>query len=323
MIEKSIIKKNLNNTLKEAEFEELPNYYKGKVRENYDIGNKRILISTDRQSAFDVILAEVPFKGQVLNQTSMFWFEKTKDIVKNHLLESPDPNVAVVKKAKVFSIEFVIRAYLTGTTTTSSWWHYENNDRKICGIEMPAGMKKNEKFDKIISTPTTKNFSGGHDKPISRDEIIDQNIISKEKYDFIEKKSFELFKRGEKIANENGLILVDTKYEFGEDENGEIMLVDEIHTPDSSRFWIKDSYKKRISEDKEPESLDKEFLRIFLANKGFIGDGKVPEIPKEKIIEFSQKYIQLYEKVTGQNFILPKTDINVKARIKKNLKKYF
>ena len=324
MISKEFVKENLGNVLKEAYFEELPNYYKGKVRENYDLDDKkRILIATDRQSAFDVILTEVPFKGQVLTEISKFWFEQTKDIIKNHVIDFPDPNVAIVKKAKVLPVEIVIRGYLTGTTTTSAWWHYQNNNRIICGLEMPEGMKKNEKFAEPIITPTTKDFSGGHDVPISREEIISQGIISEEKWEKIEEVAFKLFERGTQIASENGLILVDTKYEMGEDENGEIILVDEVHTPDSSRFWIRDSYEERLNQGEEPESLDKEFLRLFLANNGFTGEGEVPEIPEEKLIEFSLKYIALYEKVTGKEFVPPSLDEPIKERIRKNLSEFF
>jgi len=324
MNKKEIISQNLDHTLKEAFFSELPNYYRGKVRENYDLDDgQRILIATDRQSAFDVILTEVPFKGQVLTEISKFWFEKTVDIVKNHVIEFPDPNVVVVKKVRVLPIEIVVRAYLTGTTTTSSWWHYQNNNRIICGLEMPAGMKKNEAFAAPIITPTTKDFSGGHDMPISVKEIIEQEIVSQETWEKIARISLELFKRGTEIAAQNGLILVDTKYEIGEDEKGEIILVDEIHTPDSSRFWMADSYRDRMQAGKEPESLDKEFLRLFLSEQGFVGEGEIPTIPPEKLIDFSAKYIALYEKVTGKDFIFPDFNLPVKDRIKSNLQEYF
>ena len=312
------IDQQLNFVLKETDFPMLGEKYTGKVRDVYISDDEVFLITTDRQSAFDINLAHVPFKGQILTQTSAFWFENTKDIVQNHVLEMADPNVIVCKKLKVFPVEFVVRGYLTGVTSTSVWTAYANS-KEFCGNVLPDGMVKNQKFDRPILTPSTK--SDEHDENISGKEIIKRGLMTQTQWSFVADKVFKLFKRGTDVAAKNGLILVDTKYEFGYDEKGNIFLVDEIHTPDSSRYWLKDSYLTRFLNDEEPENIDKEFLRLwFKKHCNPYQDEVLPEAPKELIIELSRRYIKLFEMITGLKF---KAEIgDVKERIELNLLYY-
>lgn len=318
MISEEKIKEHISNTLKGTDFNSLGKKYKGKVRDVYAGDDKIFLIATDRQSAFDRNLANIPFKGQVLTQTSSFWFENTKDIVKNHVISVPDPNVVVCKKLKVFPVEFVVRGYLTGVTSTAAWTAYSKGEREFCGNILPEGMKKNQKFETPIITPTTK--SDEHDEKISAKEIIEKGLMSQKDWDYVADKALKLFQRGTKISEEHGLILVDTKYEFGYDENGEIYLIDEIHTPDSSRYWIKESYEERFRNDEEPEYIDKEFLRLwFTKNCDPYNDENLPDAPEELVIELSKKYIQLYEMITGKDFEAEPGDVT--KRIEENLRK--
>ncbi|MFZ2189641.1 MAG: phosphoribosylaminoimidazolesuccinocarboxamide synthase [Candidatus Magasanikiibacteriota bacterium] len=315
---KKIIQNNLSNCLTETNLL-IPNKKIGKVRDSYDLGDKMLLITTDRQSAFDRILASIPFKGQVLNQTSAWWFEQTKHIVPNHVLEIPDPNVTVGKKCTVFPVEFVVRGYITGTTDTSAWVNYSKGVREFCGNTLPEGMKKNQKFSEPIVTPTTK--ADDHDRSITPKEIVSEGLMSQTDWDYVSSKALELFKFGQVTALKNGLILVDTKYEFGKDADGNILLIDEIHTPDSSRYWLANSYEDRFNNDEEPENIDKEFLRIwFVHNCDPYKDTNLPNAPEELVIELSRRYIQLYEMITGLKFEFPSGDIN--QRLNNNLKKY-
>ncbi|MBD3344555.1 MAG: phosphoribosylaminoimidazolesuccinocarboxamide synthase [Chitinivibrionales bacterium] len=317
MIPKEAIKKNLNNCLETTEFLDLPNRRKGKVRDAYDLGDKLVLITTDRQSAFDRVLASIPFKGQVLNQVSGFWFDTTKDIVANHVLDIPDPNVTIGKKCEVLPIEFVMRGYITGSTSTSAWTQYSNGNRNICGNVLPDGMVKNQKFERPILTPTTK--AEDHDESISAEEIVSRDIIDQKTWDRLSEIVFALFERGSQIAAEHGLILVDTKYELGKDTKGEIVLIDEIHTPDSSRYWIAGSYEERFSQGKEPENIDKEFLRLwFKEHCNPYEDNVLPQAPEDLVIELSSRYIQLYEMITGQSFEIDE-QLPIEDRLKKNL----
>lgn len=317
MISKELIEKQLDNCLDDTSFLNIPGMRKGKVRDTYDLGDKLLLITTDRQSAFDRILANIPFKGQVLNQVSEFWFRNTSHIVKNHVISVPDPNVTLATKYKVFPIEFVVRGYLTGSTDTSAWTLYSKGVRNICGNILEPGMVKNQKFDKPILTPTTK--SDAHDEPISAEQIISRNIIDEKTWNKLQSIVFALFEEGTRIADSHGLILVDTKYELGTDENGEIVLIDEIHTPDSSRYWLKESYQSRFAENKEPENIDKEFLRLwFKAHCDPYKDEVLPKAPDDLVVELSSRYIKLYEMITGSEF---RTDnVPVKERMLKNLK---
>lgn len=317
-VPQDLIKTNLNNCLTETNLE-FPNKKVGKVRDSYDLGDKLVLITTDRQSAFDRILASIPFKGQVLNQTSAWWFEQTKHIVPNHVIEIPDPNVTIGKKCTVFGVEFVVRGYITGTTDTSAWMNYQKGVRDYCGNVLPEGLRKNERFDSPIITPTTK--SDEHDRLITPEEIVNEGLMSQVDWDYVSNIALELFTFGQKMAARNNLILVDTKYEFGKDDNGNIILIDEIHTPDSSRYWISNTYAERFALDQEPENIDKEFLRLwFKEHCDPYKDKVLPEAPPELVIELSRRYIQLYEMITGQKFIFPEGDIH--ERLNNNLTKY-
>ncbi|MBD3204619.1 phosphoribosylaminoimidazolesuccinocarboxamide synthase [Candidatus Woesearchaeota archaeon] len=318
MISKELILKNLDNTIDKTQFD-FGSFKKGKVRDNYILDDKLIMIATDRQSAFDRILANVPFKGQVLTQTSVFWFENTEDIIQNHKIAHPDPNVVVCKKLTVFPVEVVVRGYITGVTNTAVWTAYKSGVRNFCGNPLPDGLKKNQKLEKPIITPTTK--SKDHDEKISGKDVLKRNLMTKDQWEYVSKKAIELFKRGTEIAKQNGLILVDTKYEFGYDDKGNIYLIDEIHTPDSSRYWIKDTYKKRFEKGEEPENIDKEFLRLwFKKNCDPYNDKVLPEAPDSLVVELSRRYIMLYEMITGNEFA-PRTG-NLKQEIKKNIQEY-
>jgi phosphoribosylaminoimidazole-succinocarboxamide synthase len=267
-------------------------------------------------------LASVPFKGQVLNLTSAWWFEQTKDIIKNHVLAVPDPNVTVGQKAAIFPVEFVIRGYLTGVTSTAVWTAYEKGEREFCGNVLPDGMKKNQKFAEPLITPTTK--SDEHDRKVSAAEIVAEGLMSQEDWDKVSAITRKLFLRGQELAAKAGLILVDTKYEFGKTPDGEIILVDEIHTPDSSRWWFLSSYQERFDRGEEPEYFDKEFLRLwFREHCDPYKDETLPEAPDDLVIELSYRYIDIYERLTGQSFEFPTGKMSVNERIEGNLRKYF
>ena len=309
----------LNNTLTETD---LPagTKRKGKVRDQYDFNDKIALITTDRQSAFDRVLAAIPFKGQVLNQTSAWWFDQTQDIIPNHVISVPDPNVTVAKKCDVLPIEFVVRGYITGSTSTALWTVYNNGNREYCGNALPEGLIKNQKLDSNMLTPTTKEEH--HDRPIAPNEIVNEGWLTQEDWDFCSQKALELFAFGQEKAAEHGMILVDTKYEMGRDSGGNIVLIDEIHTPDSSRYWITETYDEKMAAGEEPQNVDKEFLRLwFVDNCDPYNDETLPEAPEELIVELSSRYIYLYETITGGTFIFPE-DKPVQERINENLKDY-
>tara|TARA_Y100000031_G_scaffold142912_1_gene172887 strand:- start:142 stop:1128 length:987 start_codon:yes stop_codon:yes gene_type:complete len=315
---KGRIKAELNNTLTETS---LPSGTKrtGKVRDQYDLGDKVSLITTDRQSAFDRVLASIPFKGQVLNLTSAWWFDQTKNIIPNQVIGVPDPNVTLAKKCKVFPIEFVVRGYITGSTSTALWTVYNNGDRTYCGNIIPEGLVKNQKLDANMLTPTTKEEH--HDRPIAPDEIVNEGWMAQEDWDYCSQKALELFAFGQKKAAENDMILVDTKYEMGRDADGTIQLIDEIHTPDSSRYWIAKTYDERMAAGQEPQNIDKEFLRLwFVDNCDPYNDETLPKAPEELVVELSSRYIYLYETITGGVFPFPDVDKPVHERIIENLK---
>lgn len=320
MIQSRTILKALPKVLKTIDIPQLGEKHQGKVRDFYVLPDKRVTITTDRQSAFDVILGYIPFKGAVLNQLAAFWFQKTKHIVPNHLISIPDPNILISKHCQMIPVEMVVRGYLSGVTKTSIWYSYEKGEREIYGIKFPDGMKKNQKLPTPIITPTTHPEAGSslHDERLTKKEIIDKKIISKNLYEQMEKVSLALFEYGSKICKKKGLILVDTKYEFGI-YDGKLILVDEIHTPDSSRFWIAATYEKNFKNNKEPENFDKEFLRLWYAQKGFLGNGKPPKMSEKLIIDLARRYIAIYEKITGKKFdpfMYP-----IEKRIIDNLKK--
>jgi phosphoribosylaminoimidazole-succinocarboxamide synthase len=280
----------------------LPAKYPGKVRDTYDLGDGRLLlITTDRQSGFDRMLGAIPFKGQVLNRTSLYWFEQTKHIIGNHVLNSPHANALLARKCRVLPIEFVVRGYMTGSTDTSIWTQYNSGARQFCGHALPEGMSKNEKLRDNIVTPTTKEAQ--HDRPITAAEIIAEGWTTADEWNFASKKALELFAFGQKIAAERGLILVDTKYEFGVTGDGEIILIDEIHTPDSSRYWLADSYASRLAAGQEPDMIDKEFFRLWFRERcDPYKDADLPVPPDDLIAELASRYIQLFEAITGTAF---------------------
>ncbi len=317
---RDIITANLSNCLRDTHIEGFSKY-QGKVRDRYDLGNQFALITTDRQSAFDRVLAEIPFKGQALNQTGAWWFEKTEDIMPNHLLAIPDPNVTLARKCKPFPIEFVVRGFITGSSSTSMWTQYHAGARNYCGISLPEGLRKNQQFSQPMITPTTKEEM--HDRPISPREIIEEKWMSKEHWEFASEHALSLFSRGQELAARNGLILVDTKYEMGLTEDGEILLIDEIHTPDSSRYWLEPSFESRLSRGLEPENVDKEFLRLwFRENCDPYHDANLPKAPDELVVELSARYIHLHETITGEEFQFPDTKSDINTRIKDSLKPY-
>lgn len=317
MIPNDQIQAQLPFCLEETDFPELGEKYIGKVRDNYTKGDERYLISSDRLSAFDRVICTIPFKGQVLTQMAKFWFEQTKDIIGNHVISYPDPQVCVGIQCKPLPIEMIVRGYITGVTTTSAWYNYEKGVRNFCGNILPEGLKKNQKFDAPILTPSTKAEHGDHDESVSREEILKRTTLTPEQYDFIADASLKLYQRGVDIAAKQGIILVDTKYEFGLTPSGEIVLIDEIHTPDSSRFWFADEYEQRFASGEEQKKIDKEYLREWLASEGFRGDGEIPAIPDDIKVETARRYIEAFELITGQSF---EAEVgNVLERIKKNL----
>jgi len=309
----------MTEVLRDTNFDFLGPKKTGKVRDIYDQGDKLILITTDRHSSFDRIIAHIPWKGQVLNQVSAWWFDQTKDIVPNHVLETPDPNVTVARKYTMVPVEAVMRGYLTGVTDTSIWTRYSAGKRDFGGLILPDGMKKNEKLPKAIFDPTTKEDA--HDRSLTPAEMISEGFITAELFDLVKETALALFARGQEIAAKRGLILVDTKYEFGTDESGELVLIDEIHTPDSSRYWQIEGYTERMVKGEEPKSFDKEFLRLwFKQNCDPYKDATLPEAPADLVEELSRRYIQMYEQITGKVFVKGETPIA--KRIEKNLASY-
>ena len=277
------------------------------------------MISTDRYSAFDRNLALIPCKGQVLTQTSKFWFKQTKDIVPNHVIDFPDPNVVVGKKCKVLPVEMVVRGYITGVTGTSIWTLYKEGKRDFGDFVLPDGMTKNQKLNTPVLTPTTKFEE--HDRNLTSKAVVEEKLMEPEVWQKVSEIALKLFIRGQEVALQRGLILVDTKYEFGLDEKGQIILIDEIHTPDSSRYWQADSYQARIDQGLEPENFDKEFLRLwFKDNCDPYKDEKLPEAPVEMVAELSRRYVKICEQITGEPFQMETGDIE--KRIENNLKKY-
>lgn len=303
-----------------TDFTELGDKYEGKVRDNYTRGDRRILITTDRLSAFDRVIALIPFKGEVLTQMAKFWFENTQDICGNHVMEYPDPNVLVGRECTALPVEMVVRGYLTGVTSTSVWTHYEKGVRNFCGNVLPEGMKRDQKFDKPILTPSTKAAKGGHDESVSREDILARGELTAEQFEQMADYAMKLYQKGVEICAKQGIILVDTKYEFGVDKEGKIVLIDEIHTPDSSRFWFADEYEQRFASGEGQKKIDKEYLREWLAARGFTGDGEIPSVPEEIRAETGRRYMEAYELITGQAFTTQVGD--PMPRIKANLAKY-
>lgn len=310
--------------LSEAFIPELPNYYKGKVRENYDLPDgSRIIIATDRISAFDRILAAIPDKGHVLTQTARYWFEKTADICPNHVIAYPDPNVVIGKRLDILPVEIVVRGYLAGTTGTSLLTLYKKGERRMYGLDLPDGMKDNQVLPEPVITPTSKAFDGGHDEPLTPADIIGHGLLTAEQWETVSRYALALFARGQKLAAERGLILVDTKYEFGTDADGNIILADEIHTPDSSRYWIAESYQDAFDKGTRPASFDKDFIRAWVVERCDPYKDEIPTIPDELIEATAAVYREAYEKITGKTFEPDNSGATVLDRVRTNLAPYF
>ncbi len=284
------------------EFDQLGKRYSGKVRENFSSGDERIIVVSDRISAFDVVLGTIPFKGQILNGLARHWFEATADVAANHMIATPDPQAMRVHECTPVAVEFVVRAHLTGVSSTSIWRAYERGERVFCGHQLADNMVVHQRLPTPIVTPSTKAAKGGHDRSVSRSWLIGQGIIEAERFDRIAELSLALFARGQKLAAKRGLLLVDTKYEFGIDRAGQLRLIDEIHTPDSSRYWYADTYEEAMAKGQDPRSLDKEFVRRWLVSEGFRGEGEPPILPDRIRIEAARRYIETYERLTGTLF---------------------
>jgi phosphoribosylaminoimidazole-succinocarboxamide synthase len=309
--------------LADATLPELPNHYRGKVRDNYDLPDgRRIIIASDRLSAFDRILAAIPHKGQVLTQMARYWFDRTADICPNHVLEYPDPNVVVGRRLDILPVEIIVRDYLAGTTGTSILTLYKQGQRSMYGHTFPDGLRDNQRLPQPLITPSSKAFDGGHDEPLTPDEILAQGLLTAAQWEKVSAYALALFARGQRMAAERGLILVDTKYEFGTDADGQIVLADEIHTPDSSRYWIAESYPARFAAGERPDSFDKDVMRSWVAARCDPYADAIPEIPPEMIEDTSKVYIQAFEAITGQAFEPPATDEPVLDRIRRNLAPY-
>ncbi len=292
----------------------------GKVRDWYDLsGVKRLIVTTDRLSAFDRNLACVPYKGQVLNQLSAWWFEETKDIIPNHLLSLPDPNAAIVQRLQPVPVEVIVRGYITGVTSTALWHRYSLGEREIYGYAFPEGLRKNERLPEPIITPTTKGGLTGHDERLTCAEVVENGLLDSKTWDQVQSAALAIFARGQAVAHKAGLILVDTKYEFGLTDDGSLRLMDEVHTPDSSRFWREESYADCFTGGLEPENFDKEFVRIAYAEKGYRGDGEIPAMPAELWAAASERYIAIYEMLAGKTFEAGRYPIE--PRLEENLKR--
>lgn len=317
-VDEQTLRRGLGLTLERTDLSELGAKVEGKVRDSYLPGDgRRILITTDRISAFDRVLGTLPFKGQILNQLSAWWFEQTRDVAPNHLLEVPDPAVTIATECEPLPVEWVMRSYLTGVTSTSIWTHYARGEREFCGHVLPEGLKKNEPLPEPILTPSTKADEGGHDESVSPATLLERGVIDEATFAACERIAHALFARGRELCAKQGLILVDTKYELGRTPDGAIVVIDEIHTPDSSRIWFADSYEARLAGGEEPESFDKEYVRRWLAGVGFRGDGPVPAIPDEVRVEASRRYLEACETISGTPFT-PDLSPPIE-RIRKNL----
>ncbi len=310
--------------LRDAAIPELPNHYRGKVRENYDLPDgKRLIIATDRLSAFDRAITAVPLKGQVLTQIARYWFDETRDICPNHVIAYPDPNVLLCQGLRIMPVEVVVRDYLAGTTFTSVLSMYRAGRREMYGHRFPDGLRANQKLPQTILTPTTKAFDAGHDEELTPERIIEGGLLTEAQWAEVSAVALDLFARGREVAARRGLILVDTKYEFGFDEAGRVILADEIHTPDSSRYWFAGSYHARFEAGEAPESFDKDFIRRWVTARCDPYKDALPDIPAEIVLEAARIYVSVFETITGRDFPLPPADEPVLERVRRNLARYF
>jgi len=323
MIDPKRIEPYLDQALSAAVIPELPQHSQGKVRDSYDLRDgRRILIATDRLSAFDRILTTIPLKGQVLTQSARFWFDATKAICPNHIESYPDPNVTVCRRLSILPVEIVVRGYLTGTTNTSIWPMYKAGAREMYGIRFPDGLRENQMLPQAIVTPTTKAAEGGHDEPLSARDIVERGLMTRAQWQTVSDYALALFERGRALGRERGLILVDTKYEFGVDGDGQIILADEIHTPDSSRYWRLDSYAQRFAAGTPPESFDKDVIRNWVRARCNPYEGQIPEIPRDMRLHTAAVYISAFETITGEEFAWPDPSIPPLDRIRSALRGY-
>jgi phosphoribosylaminoimidazole-succinocarboxamide synthase len=314
----------LTRTLPQARIDELPNPYFGKVRDCYDLPDgTRLLISSDRISAFDQILAVIPWKGQVLTQLARHWFDHTTDIAANHVIGYPDPNTVHCKRVTILPVEVVVRGYLAGSTSTSILTRYKAGQRQMYGHTLPDGLKDNQALPQAIITPTSKAFDGGHDEPLTATEILQSGLLTPSQWEEVSHKALALFARGQAMAAERGLILVDTKYEFGTDADGNILLADEIHTPDSSRYWIADGYEQALQNGTRPPSFDKDVIRSWVVARCDPYKDPVPAIPPEMIEMTARVYIDAYEAITGQTFVPDASGATPLDRVRANLAGFF
>jgi phosphoribosylaminoimidazole-succinocarboxamide synthase len=317
-VDEATLRRGLGLTLDGTNFSGLGERYEGKVRDNYSTRDgRRIIVVTDRISAFDRVLGTLPFKGQVLNGVAAWWFEQTKDVAPNHVLEVPDPNVMIGIECRPLEVELIVRAYLTGVTSTSIWTHYERGERVFCGHRLPDGLTKHQRLPQPILTPSTKAPKGDHDVSASREEILAMGRVTAAEFDEAAGYAMALFARGQELCAKRGLILVDTKYELGKTPDGKIVVIDEIHTPDSSRFWYAKSYEERFARGEDPESFDKEYVRRWLKGAGYSGDGPSPPIPDDVRVEASRRYIEACDAIRGDAFV-PNLEPPA-ARVAKNL----
>jgi phosphoribosylaminoimidazole-succinocarboxamide synthase len=317
MIDEQQLRQHLADAITGVDLPFLGPKLSGKVRDIYQRNDHLILITTDRVSAFDRILGVVPYKGQVLNQLSAFWFEQTRDLLANHLVALPDPNVTIARRCMPLDVEVVVRGYITGVTTTALWYRYSQGERSIYGIDFPDGLHKNDPLPEPIITPTTKARAGGHDERITSAEVIARGLVAQDTWEQICRAAIAIFRRGQEIAARGGLILVDTKYEFGLSAGGQPVLIDEVHTPDSSRFWIAATYPERHRAGLEPENFDKEFIRLYYAEQGYRGEGEPMPLPPDLAIQTAARYIRAYEMLTGQPF--EPAPLPAQSRIARNL----
>jgi phosphoribosylaminoimidazole-succinocarboxamide synthase len=323
MFDPSLLAARLDLVLDDATIPELPNHYRGKVRDNYDLPDgRRIIVATDRLSAFDRSIAAIPCKGQVLTQTARFWFDQTAGICPNHVIEYPDPNVLVCRRLDIMPVEIVVRDYMAGTTGTSIWPMYKTGRREMYGVAFPAGLRENQKLPRTVLTPTTKARDGEHDEPVTPAQIVERGLLSAAQWDTVSAIALALFTRGRELALSRGLILVDTKYEFGLDRDGNIILADEIHTPDSSRYWFAETYPARFAAGQPPDAFDKDVLRRWVAARCDPYKDDIPPIPPGVIGATAAVYIEAYERITGETFSLPSAGEPVLERIRKNLARY-
>jgi phosphoribosylaminoimidazole-succinocarboxamide synthase len=317
MLNEDAIRAQLHQTLDRTDFPELGAKYEGKVRDCYIRDDRRAIVVTDRLSAFDVVLGTIPFKGQVLNQMAAYWFAATADIAPNHVISVPDPQVMIGRECQLLPVEFVMRAFLTGVTSTSIWSHYQRGLRQFCGHDLPDGMRKNQRLARALLTPSTKAEKGEHDRSVSRAEILEMGLLGAAEFDQAAAMCARVFAFGQQEALRRGLILVDTKYELGRDSDGKLRFIDEIHTPDSSRYWYADDYQDRFDQGLEPRGLDKEYVRRTLVEQGYKGDGPPPVLADAVRTEAARRYIEVCELVTGRPFVPDASEPT--ARIRRNL----